>query len=423
MSKKSEYRVLYSVSCILCFLLALGIGNPPQADCAERISLKEAVQRALENNLELQAFRKRLEEAKGDITKASLLLPSNPTVGTRMWERHNTRADSRHTDYNITLSQEFRIAGQRGKGISVAEKNLEKVTAEVETLEWDITARVKKNFYEALALKRVLEARQTIQELYERLREAMQLKFKEGASTILELNTANIQYNRARRDYQVASGGYAGSLLGLKLLLALPEDHPLEPAGELEYMAIRPDLPGLIKGALQTRPDLKAAEREVERADLEIGLLKSQRVPNPQLEGFIGREEGSQRMVGGGITIPLPLIDRKQGELQKASASKGAARLNLENKHLQIRKEVQSAYEVFLASQKGLEAYEGIVTEMAESLKLNELTYTEGKVGFVEFVLLQNNLIEAKISYLEALLGYYRAIVDLEKAAIRKLIE
>lgn len=424
MSKKSEYRVLNSVSCILCFLLALGIGNPPQADCAERISLKETVQRALENNLELQAFRKRLEEAKGDLTKASLLLPSNPAIGTKMDERHNTREPGRYTtDYTITLSQEFQVAGQRGKRISVAEKNLEKVTAEVETLEWDITARVKKNFYEVLALKKVLEARQTIQELYERLREAMQLKFKEGAATILELNTANIQYNRARREYQVASGGYASSLLGLKLLLALPEDYPLEPTGELEYMVMRPDLSGLIKGALQTRPDLKAVEREVERAELEIDLLKSQRVPNPQVEGFLAREEGSHRIVGGAVTIPLPLIDRKQGELQKAGASKEAARLNLENKHLQIRKEVQSAYEVFLASQKGLEAYEGIVTEMAESLKLNELTYTEGKVGFVEFVLLQNNLIEAKISYLEALLGYYRAIVDLEKAATRKLTE
>src|SRR3990167_8689866 len=110
MSKKSEYRILYSVYCILCFLLASGIGK---SACAERISLKETVQKALENNLELQAFRKRLEEAKGDLTKASLLLPSNPTVGTRMGERHNTRTDSTNTDYTITFSQEFRIAGQR----------------------------------------------------------------------------------------------------------------------------------------------------------------------------------------------------------------------------------------------------------------------------------------------------------------------
>lgn len=418
------------LSLLITFLFTLGIGkNVRQCESAEgatraeRISLKEAVEKALENNLELQAFRKRLDEARGDLTKASLILPSNPNVESKIGNRYDTRENSRDTDYSITLSQEFQIAGQRGKRISVAEKNLEKVTSEIETLEWDITARVKKNFYEILALRKVTEARQTIQELYKRLQEAIQLKFKEGAATILEQNTANIQYNRARREYLSALARYTSSLLGLKLLLALPEDYPLEAAGELAYMLVEPDLPGLIKGALENRPDLNAIGQEVQRVGLEIDLLKAQRVPNPQISGFFGREEGSQRIVGGAITIPMPFIDRKQAELQKAGALKEAARLNLENKHLQIRKEVQSAYEIFIASRKGLEAYEGIVPEMEESLKLNEITYMEGKVGFVEFVLLQNNLIEAKISYLETLLGYYQSIVDLEKAAVRKLIE
>lgn len=413
---------------IVVFALSIGRdncqGEPAEGTTrAERINLKDAVQRALANNLELQAFRKRLEEARGDLTRASLLLPSNPTVGADIGNKYNTRENVRDTDYTITLSQEFQIAGQRGKRISVAEKNLEKVAAEIETLEWDITARVKRNFYEVLALKKILEARKTIQDLYQRSSEALHLKFKEGAATILELNTADIQYSRARREYRAALGVYTRSLLGLKLLLALPEDYPLEPMGVLEYVPIRPDLHGLFKVALETRPDLKAAERELERAELEIELFKSLRITNPRVSGFIGREEGSQRIVGGAISIPVPLIDRKQGELQKASASKEAARLNLENKILQIRKEVQSAYEIFLASQKGLEAYEGVVPEMEESLKLNEITYKEGKVGFIEFVLLQNNLIEAKISYIEALQAYYEAIVDLERTAKTRLIE
>ncbi|HHT9153602.1 MAG TPA: TolC family protein, partial [Candidatus Hypogeohydataceae bacterium YC40] len=311
----------------------------------------------------------------------------------------------------------------RGKRISVAEKNMEKVSAEIETLEWDITARVKKNFYEILALKKIMEARQAIMQLYERLRDAMGLKYKEGASTILELNTANIQYSRARKEYQAASGRYKSSLLGLKLLLALPQDYPIEPTGEIKYGPLRPDLPGLLRWALETRPDIRAAERELERVDREIDFIKSLRVSNPLISGFVGREEGNQRIAGGFVSIPIPAVDRKQGELQRTRATKEAARLTLENKHLQTRKEVQSAYEIFIASQNGLEAYEGVVPEMEESLKLNEITYTEGKVGFIEFVLLQNNIIEAKVSYLETLLGYYQAIVDLERAATKKLIE
>ncbi|MFN3467008.1 MAG: TolC family protein, partial [Candidatus Brocadiales bacterium] len=119
------------LSLLLPLLLALGAGK---SACAEKMGLKEAVQRALENNLELQAFRQRLEEARGDLRKASLLLPSNPTVGTEIWERHITNESTSNTDYAVTLSQEFHIAGQRGKRISVAKKNLEKVTTEIESL-------------------------------------------------------------------------------------------------------------------------------------------------------------------------------------------------------------------------------------------------------------------------------------------------
>ncbi len=417
MSKKGRYFFSLLVAVIL-----VSAGAEKDA-CAEGMTLKETVQRALDNNLELQAFRKRLEEARGDLTKASLLLPSNPAVETSIDNRYNTLENRRDTDYTVTLSQEFFIAGQRGKRISVAEKNIEKVTAEIGTLEWDVTTRVKRNFYEVLALKKIMEARQTIMELYERFKEAMQLKYKEGAATILELNTANIQYGRAKTEYQTALGRYTSSLLGLKLLLALPEDYPLEPVGELEYVLISPDLSGLMKGALEARPDLKATEREVERVGLEIDFIKSQRVPNPQVSGFLAREDGHNRIFGGAFTIPMPVIDRKQGELQRASASREAARLNLENKHLQVRKEVQSAYEIFLSFQKGLEAYVGIVPGMEESLKLNEVTYLEGKIGFLEFVLLQNTLIEAKVAYIEALLGYYQSLADLERAAASRLIE
>ncbi len=423
-------RGILLLSIIMMGLLTLGTGNDlgcgkfaPGVVYAEEINLRGAIEIALKNNLELLAFQKRLEEAKGEITRASFLLPSNPTVGAEMNNRYSTRENTGDTDYIITLSQELQVAGQRGKKISVAEKNLQKVSAEIEALEWDIITRVKQNFYEVLALKMVLEARQAIELLYGGLKDALQSKFDEGAATILELNTAHIQYSQARKESLSASARYISSLLGLKFLLAMPEDYPIKLIGELEYQPIMADLSNLINWALETRPDLKALGQEVERAELEIDLLKSQRIPNPQVSGFLAREEGEQRIVGGGISIPLPIIDRKQADLQKASAVRGAAELNFTNRLLQVRKEVQSAYEIFTASQKGLEAYKDIAPEIEESLRLNEVTYREGKIGFLEFVLVQNNLIEAKISYLGTLLEYYQAIAELEKAATKKLVE
>lgn len=417
MSKKARGRPVFLAA--LFFLIALYPGTVK----AQTVTLKEAVETALKNNRDLIAFRKGLEQAKGDLTKASLILPSNPALRSQLDSRHNTRENEFHTDYELSLSQEVRIAGQRGKGMSAAGKNVEKVQAEIEALEWEITARVKGNFYEVLALKRVLELRELIKGLYEKLLNAFRLKYEAGAATILELNSVEIQYGRAQKEYLDAQGNYLKSLLQLKLILGLPQDYPLDVRGELRYRVIPVEFSALLERALKTRPDLRALELEEERANLDISFVKAQRVPNPILSGFFGREDGVNRVAGGAISIPLPLIDRKQAELQKAHATRDAARIRIEGKNLQISQEVQSACEVFLASQKGLGIYEGILQGVEDSLKLNEVTYLEGKVSFIEFLLLQNNLIETKVSYLGALLGYYKALVELERASVKSLLE
>ncbi|MFQ5957666.1 MAG: TolC family protein [Candidatus Brocadiales bacterium] len=179
----------------------------------------------------------------------------------------------------------------------------------------------------------------------------------------------------------------------------------------------------LIETALNHRPDLKALELEEERTNREINLIKSQRVPNPVLSGFMAREDGINRIVGGAVSIPFPIIDRKQAELQKARAKHDTALINIEGRVLQIRQELESAYQTFLSAQNGLGVYEEILSEVEDSLELNELTYLEGKASFTEFLLLQNNLIEAKVSYLEALLGYYKALVELERVSFTSIIK
>ena len=60
--------------------------------------------------------------------------------------------------------------------------------------------------------------------------------------------------------------------------------------------------------------------------------------------------------------------------------------------------------------------------QVNENLKLNEISYKEGKINFVGFLMMQSDLIETKTTYLKALLDYSNAIINLEKASGAKLI-
>jgi outer membrane protein TolC len=66
--------------------------------------------------------------------------------------------------------------------------------------------------------------------------------------------------------------------------------------------------------ARQRRPDLAAARLEIERIDAARTLTRRLAVPNPTVEAFYRREDfGPDRIAGGGLRIPLPLFDRRQG--------------------------------------------------------------------------------------------------------------
>lgn len=60
--------------------------------------------------------------------------------------------------------------------------------------------------------------------------------------------------------------------------------------------------------------------------------------------------------------------------------------------------------------------------QVDESLRLNEISYQEGNTSFIEFLTMQKNLIETQTAYLNALLDYNKAIINLETVSGIKLM-
>jgi cobalt-zinc-cadmium efflux system outer membrane protein len=241
-------------------------------------------------------------------------------------------------------------------------------------------------------------------------------RYKAGAISALELNSIKIKYGLAKQQLLVAKKNNQNSLLNLKLLLGKSKDEPLSLKGDLTYRALQVNLEDLLASAYETRPDLKAMELEKERAYQEISLRKAERIPNPDLSGFFTREEGgADDIVGGSVSISIPIWDRKQSELKKARTAKDTANVNLKNKYLGIQKEVEAAYRSFMAENEGISIYtDEIMPQVDESLKLNEISYREGKINFIEFLTVQSDLIEIRTAYLNTLLDYNNAIINLE---------
>ncbi len=384
-------------------------------------TLEECINMAIENNLQLAAARKRLEVANADRIKASLLFPTNPKLGSESGARESS-STGRDTDYTIALSQEFEVFGQRRKRIRVAEKGIEKVKFEIADVERNVIAKVKANFYEVLTSLEIVKLQSYVEGIFEKLWSATVERYKAGAISALELNSIKIRYGLTKQQLVIAKKNYQNSLLNLKLLLGKPRDKALNIEGKLSYDKLHVSMEDILAPAYKTRPDLKAMEFEKERASEEISLRKVEIIPNPDLSGFFTRESGTDDIVGGGVSISIPIWDRKQSELKKARTAKDVANINIKNKYLEIQTEVETAYRSFMAAKEGIAIYtDEIMPQVDESLKLNEISYKEGKINFIGFLTVQSDLIETQAAYLNALLDYNKAIVNLETVSGMKL--
>src|SRR5680860_3271 len=259
----------YFVSVFLSFLLLNLQGHPVKA--SESLTVEQAVKTALETNPDLLSVRQELEIARGRKVNAFLFNRFNPSVNGQVWNRNNPGSGN-VKDSQVLLSQEVEVAGQRGLRREEAVRNVSQVEAQVKNRERLITGEVKRAFFQALTLEKVLNLRKEIETLNRRIRDASRARFKAGVIPIMEYNLAEIRYGQARKETLVAQASFRNQVVDISRLLGWEPDRSIELDGQLRNPPQTVPLPDLLQRAQSQRPDLLAARREVARVEAAINL-------------------------------------------------------------------------------------------------------------------------------------------------------
>ncbi len=387
------------------------------------LTLDQAVQTAISHNPELNMLRLEEDVAKGQRDKAKLPLIANPlleTSGSKK-ERLPEEGTGTVTNYGVRLSQQFEIAGQRGVRIDVAEKNLARVTQAIRHRERSLVYEVKTAFARALSGKKRVSLAGEVSRLQEELLGFTNTKFEAGEVSALEVNLAEVQNSRAKRELLSAEREYRESILALATLMGLTSGTSMTLDGELSpELSSMPDKESLRSGLLE-RPDIRAASAEVERAAGTVDLITREAIPNVTLAGFHDRDE-NRNETGMGLAISIPLFDRKQGEKREAQARASQARIRKAGLERRVEGEFETDYSNLVSSQAEVSIFKKeIVAKSQENLELLNLAFREGKISFFDIRLAQRETIEMQYAYLDALLKAQQAIYAVERTTGGKL--
>lgn len=117
--------------------------------------------------------------------------------------------------------------------------------------------------------------------------------------------------------------------------------------------------------------------------------------------------------LGVGINYPLPLLNRNEGERQKARLSREQARTDLERLERQISAEVSIAFESYRTAQQALAQARTVLTKASDVLATVQLAYLKGATPIVDLLEAQRSWYETEQSYYDALAEYWRSVVGL----------
>jgi len=375
---------------LLCLLLAGPAG-------AQGLSLDQALDAAFSQNPDFAAIGREIGIAEGERRQAGLI--PNPELS---WEVEDTRRATSTT--TVTLSQALELGGKRGARIEVAKAGQAIARLELERQRNSLRADVIQAFHAALRAQTALELAQQSQALTERGLRVVEGRVRAGQSSPVEATRAQVQLAQAEAAVRRArtERGVANQVLARL-------------TGSAEARFDRLDASNLSPGpAPQAEPLLAKVEQtaewrlaaaQIERGDASLGSEKAQRIPNLTVSlGSQYSREDRERVNVVGLSMPLPLFDRNQGNVLAAARRADQARDLRNAVELRLRSETRSALEQWGTAMGEVQAYDRTILPAAQqAVDTATRGFEMGKFAFLDVLDAQRTLIDARGLYLEAL--------------------
>ena len=335
----------------------------------------------------------------------------NPSVSAIM---QDTRSATRET--TLQLNQPFELGNKRQARIDAADARYEVAGADIEARKAEIRAAVITAFYEVLAAQERTVLAQSSRDLAQRARDAVAKRVLAGKVSPVEETKSRVAESAVKVELSQAQRDLGAARKRLSSLWGNPNPRFTEAAGHLDSLSATPSLESLTR-RLDESPAIKRAKLEIEQRNAFAELEKAKRVPDLTVSmGAKRNEELGINQAILGLSIPIPVFDRNQGNLQEALSRTEKARDELRALQIQQSTLLATAYERYRATQEEIDTIRTDILPGARSAYDAAVKGFEyGKFSFLDVLDAQRTFFLARSQYLAALLRGHQGMAEIER--------
>ena len=373
------------------------------------LSLDSALAKAFANNPELAAARWEIDIAQGARQQAGLL--PNPVLSV---DAEDTRRDSRTT--SVKLSQALELGGKRGARVEVASRGQELAALELERRGNQLRADVLQAYYAALRAQERTQLAGRSLALAERGVSVAQGRVNAGKASPVEATRAQVQLAEVRLEL---SRGQMEQDTAYQQLASITGSAATDFSAVQEPERAPSTLPASAQllSRLPETAELRLAEQEIVQREASLGLERAQRIPDLDVSIGSQYDAGARERVNlVGLSMPLPLFNRNQGNLLSAARRADQARDLRNATELRLRSETRQALEQWNTARGEVQAFNQTILPAAQrAVDSATRGFEMGKFSFLEVLDAQRTLIGARSQYLAAVAQTTDARVRIER--------
>ena len=401
--------------------------------------LNELLARAARDNLTLQRAAIRIYQARSQLGVSDAnLLPTAALQGgvvrndqpNALTQFLNTSSISTTQNLVVQANWEIDFWGKFRRGIQSTVSSLISTTAEYYAADVSLAADVANTYitirnYQSLI--RVARANLALQA--ESLRIATS-RFKNGATSLLDLSQAESQYEQTKSDIPTLISSLKNAEYAMSILLGEPPDFYEKTFGQSSSSLKPPQSlqTGIPKDLLRRRPDVLQAEYAAAAQSALIGVNTAALYPSFSLSGYFGFQSVSVNNVsqsslfswdnrttslGGSFMFPLFYRGAIIDQIRVQDAVFQSSVLAYQNQVLQAQKEVEQAITAISTTsssavdlKKSVTAAQRAASLALDRYKAGQNDYNTVIVAQQQLLLVQNSLVQTQTNNL---LGYVAA--------------
>jgi outer membrane protein len=365
-----------------------------------KLSLKDAIEAALDKNPNVRLYKERIEAVRAaSRTQLGALLPNVAgsskftnqtfflgTIGgaptrTQPFDIADVRGTVSQSLFSWSLIQRWRASRA---ALAVSE-------GEAETTKNDTMATVALHYLDVLRHYETADARTANVELYKELVTFIKSRQSAGMATGLDTARLETQLENERQRLELAKSDVERTKLILVNALGIDFDVKLLLTDELKALEEPvPTQEHAMAVALANRPEMKAQEQRIQVSKLSLSAVKGERLPSLQAQGEYGaignQIDNSTGTYNVGVSMSIPIFDGGQRE----------GRIGESRSHL-LQEEIKMS---LVARQITMELREALVTltSAVEQLRIAKdglkAAVTEVQLARERFRLLSSNSLE-----------------------------